>query len=117
MQKETPGQVKLPVLKLPHFKGLALPAYVTEGASGVDLPAAIEGALSMRPGDIELVPTGLCVAIPQGFELQIRPRSGMAIRYGITVVNAPGTIDSDYRGLLFPVPDQKKCFSCQPFLR
>lgn len=78
--------------------GLSLPDYVTEGASGLDLPAAIDKEIIFCPGDIVLVPTGLQVAIPEGFELQIRPRSGLAIKHGITVVNAPGTIDSDYRG-------------------
>lgn len=90
--------MKLPVLRLPHFAGLSLPEYVTEGASGVDLPAAVEAPLRLEPGEIELVPTGLCVAIPRGFEIQIRPRSGLAVKHGITVINAPGTIDSDYRG-------------------
>lgn len=98
MQDDIGRALKLPVLRLPHFAGLSLPEYVTEGASGVDLPAAVEGPLSLGPGDVKLVPTGLCVAIPHAFEIQIRPRSGLAVKHGITVINAPGTIDSDYRG-------------------
>ncbi len=84
--------------QLNHGSGLPLPRYMTEGASGMDLLAAVEQDVSVMPGDIVLVPTGLCVAIPHGYEIQIRPRSGLAIRHGLTVVNAPGTIDADYRG-------------------
>ena len=98
MQEDTGRTLKLPVLRLPHFTGLSLPEYVTEGASGVDLPAAVEAPLRLGPGEIKLVPTGLCVAIPHGFEIQIRPRSGLAVKHGVTVINSPGTIDSDYRG-------------------
>lgn len=98
MQEDLVTPVKVPVLKLAHCRELDLPEYVTEGASGVDLPAAIEEPLILEPGGIRLIPTGLSVAIPPGFEIQIRPRSGLAIKHGITVVNAPGTIDSDYRG-------------------
>jgi dUTP pyrophosphatase len=98
MQGKAGSRLKLPVLELPHFQGLSLPRYVTDGAAGVDLPAAIHEPITLSPGDIRLVPTGLCVAIPSGYEIQIRPRSGLAIKHGITVVNAPGTIDSDYRG-------------------
>nr|WP_321466227.1 dUTP diphosphatase [uncultured Desulfobulbus sp.] len=77
---------------------LSLPSYETELAAGMDICAALTAPLSLEPGDIGLVPTGLAVAIPQGFEIQVRPRSGLAVKHGITVVNAPGTIDADYRG-------------------
>jgi dUTP pyrophosphatase len=78
--------------------GLPLPAAATAGSAGFDLPAAIEGELTLRPGQRELVPTGFAIAIPQGYEGQVRPRSGLALRHGIVLPNAPGTIDSDYRG-------------------
>lgn len=77
---------------------LSLPAYATELASGMDVRAAIPASLLLQPGDIRLVPCGFAVAVPPGYELQVRPRSGLAIRHGITVINAPGTIDADYRG-------------------
>jgi dUTP pyrophosphatase len=75
-----------------------LPAYASEGAAGMDLKAAVEGPVTMAPGAIKVIPTGWAVAIPEGYEGQIRPRSGLASRQGLTVVNAPGTVDSDYRG-------------------
>ncbi|HYD46829.1 MAG TPA: dUTP diphosphatase, partial [Terriglobales bacterium] len=77
---------------------LPLPRYMTEGAAGIDLLADIEAAITLAPGDRVLVPTGLAVAIPIGYEAQIRPRSGLALRHGVTLLNSPGTIDSDYRG-------------------
>ena len=77
---------------------LLLPSYHSELAAGMDVQAAIEGALVISPGAIELIATGLAVALPPGYELQVRPRSGLAIKHGITIVNAPGTIDADYRG-------------------
>lgn len=83
---------------LPHAEGLALPTYGTPGAAGVDLRAAIAAPIELWPGERTLVPTGLCVALPLGHELQIRPRSGLALKRGITVLNTPGTIDEDYRG-------------------
>jgi len=98
MQKDTLSLTTIPVVRLPHLEGLPLPDYLTEGSSGLDLVAAIAEDLALDPGDIVLIPTGLKVAIPEGFEIQIRPRSGLAVKSGITVVNAPGTIDSDYRG-------------------
>lgn len=82
----------------PHFEGLELPKYQTEGSSGFDLLAACLEDIQLQPGQRLLVPTGLAFAIPQGFEAQIRPRSGLAIKHGITMLNSPGTIDSDYRG-------------------
>ena len=90
--------ITIEITLLPHGMGLPLPERATAGSSGVDLRAAIVENLFVRPGERVLVPTGLSVAIPVGFEWQVRPRSGLAIREGITVLNTPGTIDSDYRG-------------------
>jgi dUTP pyrophosphatase len=88
------------VRRLPHGEGLPLPAYETANAAGMDLRAAVpEGEpLTLRPGDRHAVPTGLAMAIPPGFEGQVRPRSGLASRHGVTCLNAPGTVDADYRG-------------------
>ena len=88
--------VGVQVKRLPHGEGLALPAYATDGAAGMDVLAAED--LTLAPGQRHAVATGLAVAIPQGFEIQVRPRSGLALKHGITVPNTPGTIDSDYRG-------------------
>lgn len=92
--------VTVSVRPLPHFEGLDLPAYETEGAAGMDVRAAVpEGEpLVLQPGARAMVETGLSVAIPTGFEIQMRPRSGLAAKHGITCLNTPGTIDSDYRG-------------------
>ena len=94
--------VRIPVERLPHGRDLPLPAYATPGAAGLDLLAALpeERPLMLRPLERALVPTGLRIALPEGFEAQVRPRSGLALRHGLTVLNAPGTIDSDYRGEL-----------------
>jgi dUTP pyrophosphatase len=89
-------QVKVRVL--PHASGLPLPAYATAGAAGADVCAALEDPLEVPPGARVAVPTGLVLEIQPGWEIQVRPRSGLAIRAGLTVVNAPGTVDSDYRG-------------------
>ncbi|MCF1468820.1 dUTP diphosphatase [Agrobacterium vitis] len=91
---------RLHLKRLPHGEGLELPAYETAGAAGMDLRAAVTEAepLPLAPGKRALVPTGLIIEIPQGFEAQIRPRSGLAFKNGITCLNTPGTIDSDYRG-------------------
>jgi dUTP diphosphatase len=86
------------VKRLPHADGLPLPAYETAGAAGLDLRAAIAEPMSLPPGGRALVPTGLIIELPEAHEGQVRPRSGLAARHGITVLNAPGTIDSDYRG-------------------
>ena len=83
---------------LPHAEGLPLPSYATPGSAGMDLRAALAELLVLEPGERALVPTGLRIALPPGYEAQIRPRSGLAIKEGITVANAPGTVDSDYRG-------------------
>jgi dUTP pyrophosphatase len=83
---------------LPHGDGLPLPAYATPGSAGVDLAAALEAPLVLAPGGRAAVPTGLALALPVGYEAQVRPRSGLALRHGLTVLNSPGTIDADYRG-------------------
>lgn len=86
--------------RLAHGHGLPLPAYATEGAAGLDLAAAVEAPVRLAPGARALVPTGLAMALPRGYEAQLRPRSGLALKHGVTVLNAPGTIDCDYRGEL-----------------
>lgn len=83
---------------LPHGQGLPLPTYATPGAAGADVCAAVERDVVVPPGGRVAIPTGLVVAVPEGYEMQVRPRSGLALRHGITVANAPGTVDSDYRG-------------------
>jgi dUTP pyrophosphatase len=90
--------VELLVVRLPHGEGLPLPERATAGAAGMDLVAAVE--VTIAAGERGLVPTGLTVAVPEGYELQLRPRSGLALKHGITLPNAPATIDSDYRGEL-----------------
>ena len=92
--------VKLAIRQLPHAKGLPLPHYATPGAAGLDLSAAISEneKITLKPGKRALIPTGLQIDLPDGFEAQIRPRSGLALKHGIALVNAPGTIDADYRG-------------------
>ncbi|MCA9783547.1 MAG: dUTP diphosphatase [Candidatus Cloacimonetes bacterium] len=86
------------VQRLPHSEGLELPAYQTNGSAALDLLAALTEDLVLPPGEIRLVPTGLKIALPEGFEVQVRPRSGLALKHGLIVPNSPGTIDSDYRG-------------------
>ena len=90
----------LRIQRLPHAEGLALPAYETTGSAGMDLRAAVpaEAPITLAPGARALVPTGLKIALEQGWEAQVRPRSGLALKHGITCLNTPGTIDSDYRG-------------------
>ena len=94
------SQNNIPVLvkRLPHFEGLELPQYATDGAAGMDVLAAED--VTLPPGGRHAVATGLALAIPPGYEIQVRPRSGLALKHGITVPNTPGTIDSDYRGEL-----------------
>ncbi len=92
------SMIDLPVKRLPHAEGLTLPAYATAESAGLDLQAAIAEPIVLQPGQRKLVPTGLAIALPAGFEAQVRPRSGLALKHGITVLNAPGTIDADYRG-------------------
>lgn len=92
--------VELKLQRLPHGEGLPLPAYATAGAAGLDLAAALghEEQAILPPGGRMLVPTGFAIEIPTGYEAQVRPRSGLALKYGVTVLNSPGTIDCDYRG-------------------
>lgn len=90
-------KMRVLVKKLPHYKG-ALPAYETTHASGFDLRAQLDAPMMLNPGQRVMVPTGLAVEIPSGFEIQVRPRSGWAAKKGVTVVNTPGTVDADYRG-------------------
>lgn len=90
--------IDIAITVLPHGAGLPLPAYATDGAAGMDVVAAIPEPLILVPGSRAAVPTGLAMAIPPGFEVQVRPRSGLAAKHGLTVANAPGTIDADYRG-------------------
>jgi len=100
MKQSNPGpaNLTLPIKTLDHFDGLDLPSYQTEVSSGMDLRAAVIETMILAPMERSLVPAGIKLAIPPGFEGQIRPRSGLAIRLGLGMVNAPGTIDADYRG-------------------
>jgi dUTP pyrophosphatase len=97
---ESTASVRVNILRLPHAAGLALPAYQTAGAAGLDLQAAldVQSPMTLAPGARALVPTGLIIELPLGYEAQVRPRSGLALNSGVTVLNSPGTIDSDYRG-------------------
>ena len=92
--------VKVEVQQLPHGNGLALPAYQSAHAAGLDLLAAVpdDAPVMLAPGKHALIPTGLTIALPQGYEAQVRPRSGLAAKHGVTVLNSPGTVDADYRG-------------------
>ncbi|MFT6579680.1 MAG: dUTP pyrophosphatase [Alphaproteobacteria bacterium] len=92
-----PG-INVAVVRLEHGADLPLPEYATSGSAGLDLLAAIPGDATLAPGERRLTPTGLAIALPEGFEAQVRPRSGLALKNGVTVLNSPGTIDSDYRG-------------------
>ena len=92
------SSVEVRIHRLPHGRGLALPAYATLGAAGMDLLAAVENPVEIPSLGRALIATGFAIALPAGFELQIRPRSGLALKHGITLPNAPGTIDEDYRG-------------------
>ncbi|MEE2655037.1 MAG: dUTP diphosphatase [Pseudomonadota bacterium] len=92
--------VSVSVKRLAHNSDIPLPAYESTYAAGMDLPAAIDSDLVLKPGARALVPTGLAIALPEGYEAQIRPRSGLAARFGVTVLNTPGTVDADYRGEL-----------------
>ncbi|MCY4031329.1 MAG: dUTP diphosphatase [Hyphomicrobiales bacterium] len=92
--------IEVGIQRLPHGEGLPLPDYHSKGAAGMDLHAAVDAAISLQPGKRACVPTGVAIALPPGHEAQIRPRSGLARKHGVSVLNAPGTIDSDYRGEL-----------------
>lgn len=89
--------IKILVKRL-HSKDLPLPEYMTPGSAGVDLYAAVNNDITIKAGQREFIPTGIAIALPEGYEAQIRPRSGLALKYGLTLLNAPGTIDADYRG-------------------
>jgi len=90
--------ISVRIRRLAHSEGLPLPAYETPGASGLDVRAALAAPFTLAPGAISLVPTGFAIELPAGFEMQVRPRSGLAAKHGITLPNSPATIDSDYRG-------------------
>jgi dUTP pyrophosphatase len=90
--------VTVAITRLPHAEGLNLPAYATAQSAGQDLEAAVDAPVTLAPGERKLIPTGLAIALPDGFEAQVRPRSGLAFKNGVTVLNSPGTIDADYRG-------------------
>lgn len=91
-------QIAVRISRLPHGRDLPLPAYATAGAAGLDLAAALDAAVTFAPGERRALPTGFALALPAGYEAQIRPRSGLALKHGLTVLNAPGTVDADYRG-------------------
>lgn len=90
--------VNVKIVKLPHAADLALPAYATEHSAGMDLLAAVKEDVTLAPGARMLVPAGISIALPEGYEAQVRPRSGLALKNGVTVLNSPGTVDADYRG-------------------
>ena len=91
-------EVQISVTRTPEGEGLPLPAYATPDAAGMDLHAAVESDVTLQPGERALISTGLRIALPPGYEAQVRPRSGLALRHGISMVNTPGTLDSDFRG-------------------
>ncbi|MGA2192371.1 MAG: dUTP diphosphatase [Nitrospirota bacterium] len=95
-----PEKINIKVMRLSGNDDLPLPAYQTEHAAGLDVVAAVEGDVIIDPGRWSLVPTGLKLQIPEGYEVQVRPRSGLALKHGISLMNTPGTIDADYRGEL-----------------
>ena len=90
--------IEIAITRLPHNPNLPLPGYETEQSAGMDLAAAIDAPLTLTPGAREMIPTGLAIALPAGYEAQVRPRSGLAAKNGVTVLNTPGTVDADYRG-------------------
>ena len=94
---EKPDRVRVEVMRREGCDDLPLPRYMSGGASGMDLVAAVEQDVTIAPGQVKLIPTGIHIAVPPGFEAQLRPRSGLALRHGVTVLNTPGTVDSDYR--------------------
>ncbi|MBU0477463.1 dUTP diphosphatase [bacterium] len=91
-------EIKVEITRIPGAEDMPLPKYMTERASGMDLSAAVKEDMVLKPGEIKLVPTGVQIGIPPGYEGQVRPRSGLALKHGISIVNSPGTIDADYRG-------------------
>ena len=101
------------IMQTDNAKDLPLPQYMSAGAAGMDLYANVQEDVVLVPGEIVLVPTGICIALPIGFEAQIRPRSGLALKHGVTLVNTPGTIDSDYRGEIKVI---MTCLGKEPFV-
>jgi dUTP pyrophosphatase len=95
---DTIKKIKVTIKKFPSNEDIPLPQYMSPNASGMDLYAAVKEDTLLNPGEIKLIPTGISIALPPGFEAQVRPRSGLAINYGIGILNSPGTIDADYRG-------------------
>ena len=93
-----PKSIKIAIKQLENAKGMSLPRYVTKGAAAVDLEAAIDSTITLKPSERVVIPTGIAFALPDGYEVQLRPRSGLAAKHGISIVNSPATIDSDYRG-------------------
>ena len=91
-------RLKIQILRLPHGEGVPFPKYMSHSASGMDLYAAVDGEVVLKPGERKLIPTGFKMALPEGYEAQVRPRSGLAVKNGISILNTPGTIDEDYRG-------------------
>lgn len=91
-------KIQIALKPLDHAVGLTLPTYATDQSAGMDLTAALEEAIELAPGERMLIPTGLSIALPEGYEAQVRPRSGLALKHGLTVLNTPGTVDADYRG-------------------
>ncbi len=91
-------EIEVPIRRLPHARGLELPAYATLHSAGMDLRAAVDKPIRLNSASRALIPTGVQIALPEGYEAQVRPRSGLAARHGVTVLNSPGTIDADYRG-------------------
>ncbi len=91
-------RVVLNIKRLDNNQDLPLPSYQSDSSSGLDIRAAVHNAITLKPGEIKLIPTGLSISLPKGYEAQIRPRSGLALRHGLGLVNSPGTIDADYRG-------------------
>ena len=91
-------EIRIPIQILSGYNGISLPQYMTENAAGMDIYAAVETEETISPGQRKMIPTGIAIALPAGYEAEIRPRSGLAIKNGVTLVNSPGTIDADYRG-------------------
>jgi dUTP pyrophosphatase len=107
--------VAVPITRLPNAV-TALPSYQTAGAAGMDLPAAVAEPVTLQAGEYRLIPCGFAVALPEGYEAQVRPRSGLASKFGVTVLNAPGTIDADYRGevCVLLINHGKQAFTVKP---
>ena len=106
-------KIIIQIKHLPHGENLPLPQYMTPHAAGMDLVAAVDADTVINPGQRKLIPTGICIALPPGFEAQVRPRSGLAINHGIGLLNAPGTIDADYRGEIKVIVAN---FGAEPFI-